>query len=146
MSNVEWIATCMMIFAVSTLLCILLYIVYECIWRERMILEEFINNEGSFIETYIAMLNDLYRKGDKDSIDMIPTIISQINYHKFVKSKLEELKHYRKAFDTILYRVDLDKAYFEEHNLYKSKECEKELERVKNIIKEYLSIDTGEEE
>lgn len=146
MTNVEVISISMTIFAVSSLVAVILNIVYEYIWRERMILKEFIKNEEQFIASYTVMLNNLYAKSDA-SVDEVRYLISQINYHGFVKAKLEELQRYRKAFDTILYRVDLDKAYFEEHNLYKSKECEKELERVKGIIKEYLNIDAvGEEE
>lgn len=147
MTNVEIISITMMIFAVSSLIATIVNIVYECFWRDKMILEEFIKNEDSFIEMYTSMLNEVYHKRKDASADMIQTLINQIEYHKFVKAKLTELKHYRKAFDTIMYRVDLDKAYFEEHGLRKSAECERELDRVKDIIKEYLSIDAvGEEE
>lgn len=146
MTNVEIISIMMAIFAVSSLLAVILYIIYEHIWRNKMILDEFIKNENDFISMYESMLDDAYRKKDAPE-EVLHTLIGQINYHKFVQAKLIELKKYRKAFDTIMYRVDLDKAYFEEHGLKKSKECEQELERVKDIMKEYLMIDAvGEEE
>lgn len=146
MTNVETIALLMTIFSISVLLATLANIIYECFWRERMILEEFIKNEDAFIDTYTKMLRDITCTENEPDSNAVRAIISQIEYHKFVKSKLIELKRYRKAFDTIMYRVDLDKAYFEEHQLKHSEECEKELDRVKDIIQEYLTIDARDEE
>lgn len=146
MSNVEWIATCLMIFASSTLVAIMLHIVYEHIWRERMILSEFIKKEEGLIDTYTQLLKTSGLNPAMEQDDIF-AIANEVEYHKFVYAKLVELKKYRKAFDTIMYRIDLDKAYFEEHKLNHCKECKEELDRVKRIIAEYLSIDeSGEEE
>lgn len=148
MSNIEFIALCMAVLSVSSLAGVILFMVHDCIWSEKMVLKEFIKCEKDIIDNCTRMLNEMYRQPDTTP-DKLQGMFELIKYHEFVKLKMEELLKYRKAFDTILYRVDLDRVYFEEHypNKEKSKECQEELDRVKGIIREYLDVDVfGEED